>query len=94
MNNRVELVFEKTLTSLAGYPFGEEIYKEQVEGKIDLNQPFEFVFPPQIKGVASSFVQGFFEVIVSQIGLLDTEKRAHIISAHESFAEKFMSKLR
>ena len=91
MNNQVELVFDKTLTSLAGYDYGRNVYEQQVKGRIDLTKPFRLCFPGQIKGVASSFVQGFFEEIVIAIGLLNTEKNTAIVSDREGFA--VMSKL-
>ncbi len=93
MNNRIELTFDKTLTNLAGYDYGKEIYEQQVKGKLNLSQQFELVFPTQIKGVASSFVQGFFEGIVKEIGLLQSEKRTHIVSEREGFSKMVMSKL-
>jgi hypothetical protein len=89
----VELAFDNTLTNLAGYDYGISIYNNQVDGKLDLNTSFEIVFPTQIRGVASSFVQGFFEKIVDTIGLLQTEKNAVIISDKQGFSEMVMSKL-
>lgn len=60
MNNSVNLKFNNTLTNLAGYDYGCEIYRTQVKGKININEIFTIQFPSQITGVASSFVQGFF----------------------------------
>lgn len=65
MSNGIGLVFDNTLTNLAWYEYGKKVYEQQVQGKIDLNEEFQLVFPKQIKGVASSFVQGFFEQIVA-----------------------------
>ena len=31
---------DKTLTKLAGNPFGRELFQEQVKGKIDLSKKF------------------------------------------------------
>ena len=93
MNNRVELIFDNTLTNLVGYEYGKKVYEQQVQGKIDLAKEFQLVFPKQIKGMASSFVQGFFEQIVTTIGLLKTEKHTVIISEKEGFSEMVMSKL-
>lgn len=64
MSNGIGLVFDNTLTNLAWYEYGKKVYEQQVQEKIDLNEEFQLVFPKQIKGVASSFVQGFFEQIV------------------------------
>lgn len=87
------LNFDKTLSNLAGYEFGLSVYNEQVKGKIDLSDEFIFEFPEQIKGVASSFVQGFFADIVKQIGLLATEERTHIISPNERITTSLLQKL-
>ena len=94
MNNRVELVFDKSLSSLAGYDYGLKIYNEQVKGKIDFYNQFEMVFPPQIKNVASSFVQGLFEDIVDTIGLKKTEENTIIVSDKEDFSKTVLMKLR
>lgn len=91
--NKIELAFDKALTNLAGYEFGMKIYNEQVKGKIDLNKNFVFVFPKQIRVVASSFVQGFFSEIVEQIGLMATEERTIIESENERFAKSLLEKL-
>ncbi len=92
-NNRIELIFDKSLTSLAGYDFGVETYTNQVKNKLTIMKPFEIVFPSQIKSVASSFVQGFFEEIVETIGLLQTEKNCHVISDRDGFTQMIMTKL-
>ena len=80
MDNTVKLLFKKDLTNLAGYDYGKQIYEEQIAGKIDINSDFTLEFPPSIKGIASSFVQGLFKDIVDKIGLSATEKRLIIIS--------------
>ena len=45
-----------------------KLFDAQVDGKIDLNQPFVIVFPDQIDYLASSFIQGFFGKIYTEIG--------------------------
>ena len=91
--NKVNLVFDKTLSKLAGYVYGRKIYEEQVRGKIDLYQEFTIEFPEQIRGVASSFVQGFFANIVETIGLLATEERTNIISGNSRVRNNILKKL-
>lgn len=66
--NRIELVFGKADTRLAGNPYGRSVYKEQVEGKIDFSGKNVICFPQNIEKIASSFVQGFFAEIINQIG--------------------------
>ena len=58
-----------------------------------MTNKFTFEFPPQINGVASSFVQGFFSEIVSQIGLLATEERTEIKSPNERIRTGLLQKL-
>lgn len=36
---------DKSLTKLAGNSYGRKLFDAQVDGKIDLNQPFVIVFP-------------------------------------------------
>ncbi len=94
MDNSIKLAFtDKTLTNLAGFNYGQEIYEKQVDGKIDINQKYEIIFPDQIKGVAPSFVQGFFKQIVEKIGRLTTIQNSIIISSDPDFEKRFMSKL-
>lgn len=50
---------DKSLTKLAGNSYGRKLFNEQVNGKIDLEQPFVIEFPEQIDYLASSFIQGF-----------------------------------
>lgn len=93
MNNRIILKFDKSLTNLAGYDYGLEIYNEQIKGKIDVEKEFLLEFPDQIRGVASSFVQGLFANIVKQIGLLATEERTQIISKDPRLHNSILNKL-
>ena len=65
----IELKFDKTITSLAGNPYGRKVFQEQVKKKIDYSDQCIIVFPEQIVRIASSFVQGFFKEIVDSIGL-------------------------
>lgn len=91
--NKVILEFDKSLTNLAGYDFGIITYKEQVEEKINLSTDFTIVFPEQIKGIAASFVQGFFAEIVNTIGLLETEKLVKIKARTEQLEKSVVAKL-
>lgn len=71
---------DKSLTKLAGNPFGRELFDEQIRGKIDLNVPFTIEFPEQIDYLASSFIQGFFGGIYLTIGRDGMEKNFNIIA--------------
>lgn len=91
--NNIKLSFEKSLSNLAGYEFGVSVYEKQAKGKLDLSKNFTIEFPPEINGVASSFVQGFFEEIVKQIGLSATEERTKIVSVNPKIEHGLLKKL-
>lgn len=65
---------DRSLTKLAGNSYGRKLFSEQVDGKIDLDQPFTIEFPEQIDYLASSFIQGFFGKIYTEIGREGMEK--------------------
>ena len=73
---------DKTLTKLAGNSYGRKLFKEQVDGKIDLSQPFVIEFPKQIDYIASSFIQGFFGKIYTEIGRDGMEKNFDVVAEH------------
>lgn len=93
MTNRVELKISKKLTNLAGYDYGLQTYTEQIKDFIDIKEPFEIVFPNHIKGVASSFVQGFFSEIVENIGFKGVEQNVKISAANEQLETSILGKL-
>ena len=71
---------DRSLTKLAGNSYGRKLFSEQVDGKIDLDQPFTIEFPEQIDYLASSFIQGFFGKIYTVIGREGMEKNFDIIA--------------
>lgn len=84
----IKLDFEKSVTRLAGFPFGKATYKNQVKDFIELDgTTIELVFPTQIEKVASSFVQGFFEELINSIGYDEIEK-IFVIKASSEKLEK------
>lgn len=94
MENIFELVFNKSDSSIAGYPFGEKIFAEQVEGKIDYSQDITIVFPDNIKMVASSFIQGFFAAIIQEIGLRGVDEHVIIKASSDRLSEKIKKNIR
>ena len=78
MENRFELIIGKAETSLVGYPFGEKTFKEQVSAQIDYEKHITIVFPENIKMVASSFIQGFFDEIIKHIGFKGIDEKVTI----------------
>lgn len=89
--NKINLIFDKKLTNLAGYDFGMKTFEKQVKGKLNLNEKFEVVFPDEIRMVAVSFVQGFFSEIVKQIGLKATEE--NLIISNQNLYSSIIKKL-
>lgn len=70
MNNSTFItISDKTITKLAGYDYGLNLYKRNVEGKIDIKEPFVICFPEQVDFLAASFIIGFFGEIYNQIGI-------------------------
>lgn len=91
--NKVILEIDKTITMLAGYPYGQKVYNEQFKDKVDIYREFTIEFPKQVKKIASSFVQGFFKEIVESIGIQGVEERLIIISGKEELKESIIKDL-
>ena len=81
MEQTIKLVFKNDLTKLAGNAFGKNTYETQVKDVIDFNASIIFEIPSQIDRIASSFVQGFFDEIVKEIGVEGIEKQIEYISS-------------
>lgn len=93
----VELKFEKSETRLAGFPYGETTYNEQVkksvEGNKDNQEQIKIVFPAQIEKVASSFVQGFFSELINTIGYEKIEELFVIETSSEKLTKKIIENI-
>ncbi|WP_139990883.1 hypothetical protein [Paenibacillus paridis] len=81
MHNNFELIFDKMVTKLAGNPLGKQVFKEQLLGKVNYENNFTIIIPERIDTIASSFIQGFFEDIVKNIGISGIEDKVSIISS-------------
>ena len=79
----IKLKFKNVITSLAGTSYGKTIFNEQV-GDIDFQQSYNIIFPEQIINIATSFIQGFFEEFVKEIGISGIEKQITITSSIEN----------
>ena len=80
MGNIIKLKFDKTVTRLAGYPYGRHIYDTQVKDVIDFSQCVQIEFPEQIVAIASSFVQGFFDEIIKKVGILGIGRQVIVMA--------------
>jgi hypothetical protein len=89
MENKVELKFDKTVTRLAGNPYGRLVYEEQVKGKVDFGKTVYITFPDEIIYIASSFVQGFFDEIVKIVGILGVGRNV-IVTANGVNVQKMI----
>lgn len=69
--NEIKIDIDKTITKIAGNELGVEKYNEKMKSiyKDIKNQKFKIIFPDNIDFIAPSFIQGFFEDIVLQIGI-------------------------
>lgn len=91
--NEVYLKFDKTLSGLAGYRFGEEVYNGQVKGAVDFTKDFTIIFPNEIERIASSFTQGFFKEIVAAIGVSGIERTVTIKSSVPDMKKRLIEDL-
>lgn len=67
---RIKLKFDNTISGLAGFDYGKEVFEEQVfKDYHNFEEHVIFVFPVNISRVAYSFVQGFFYVMIEEIGI-------------------------
>lgn len=80
-NNEFKLTFsDKTLSNLTGNKYGRSTFNSQVKNSISYDKPIVIVFPDYIDNIGSSFIQGFFDEIVGQIGLSGIENMVEIRS--------------
>ena len=59
---------DKSLSRIAGNPFGREIWKS-VSGDVDWEGLNTIIFPDYLRGISTSFVQGFIFEICQKIGI-------------------------
>lgn len=86
--NYFKLNFDKTITRLAGYPYGESVFSEQIGDSIDYNCiPITIEFPDNIIKSASSFTQGFFKEIISKYGYDFIDEKVKIITKNQSLID-------
>ena len=83
---KIELKFDKLMTSLAGNSYGKQEFVKQI-GSIKYDEKYEIIFPDQINLIATSFIQGFFSEFVEVIGLEGIVKNITIISSIPNIKE-------
>ncbi len=92
-NNHIVLEFDKTITRLAGFPYGEKVYSEQIKGRVDFTKPVTIEFPSQIVKIGSSFVQGFFNEIVASVGIAEIGKLVQVVAGTEEVKQSIFENL-
>lgn len=91
----IKLEFDKTTSRLSGNPFGKKVYSEQVEKYYkDYSEQLILVFPDHITKVASSFSQGFFTLLVAEIGYEGINEKVTIKAGSNKVAEEIMRRIR
>lgn len=85
---KIELKFDKLLTSLAGNKFGAEVFENQVVN-VKYDEKYEIIFPERIKYVATSFIQGFFQKFIECFGISGIEDNVEIVTSINDF-KKFV----
>lgn len=94
MSNEIKLNFDKTITKLAGNELGKHTYNNQVKDKINYtDNEIILIFPERIDLIASSFIQGFFEEIIRNIGISGVENKVVIKSSIEEIKNKIIQNL-
>lgn len=88
----IYLNFDKTLTGLAGNKYGQDVFEKQVKA-LDYEQTYKIVFPQEIKNIATSFIQGFFQSFVKTFGLIRLDEKLKIESSIPNLKEIILKSL-
>lgn len=90
----ITLKFDNTITRLAGNPYGKKIYEDQIKDNYtDYSEKLLITFPNNIEKVASSFVQGFFSYLVSEIGYEGIDENISIKASSEELSKLILKRL-
>lgn len=93
MSNVFELSFEdKTISNLTGNKYGRTIFESQIKPDIVYGKPITIIFPKYIDNIASSFIQGFFDEMVGEIGVHGIEQDVEICSDTIENIKKYILK--
>ena len=92
--NKINLVFDKTISGLAGNLYGVEEYKKQAKNLFKWDEKNEIIFPNHIKKIGISFIQGFFSEILSEIDKNNIDEHISIKSSSEELTNKIMENLK
>lgn len=76
--NTFYLYVDKDIQALAGYRLGEEMYRDQIEDRVDFTEDIEITIPSQILKISSSWVQGFFNGFIDALGYEVFSEHVHV----------------
>ena len=92
--NEFKLVFDKSMTCIAGYEYGEEIFKNQIRNNISYDKTIIIIFPERIVKIASSFIQGLFKEIIDNIGDEGVENNVIIKTSSEELTKQIRDRIK
>lgn len=97
---KIDLVYNASISALAGRPKGLQCYNEQMKDKVEKNintvgVKFVIVFPGNITLVSGSFLLGMFDAINQVIGIDGIKSRFELKSNNsQNLAELLYSELK
>ena len=68
MENLIQLGFDKVTTNLAGNQYGNQVFENQIQKKLDYTKLNIIVFPEVIEDISSSFIKGIYKFIGEKFG--------------------------
>lgn len=94
-NVEITLNFDKTISNLTGNKYGRNEFDRQVKDNIAYDKKVILHFPDNIRNIASSFIQGFFDAMVKEIGINGIESSVDMTSnSIPSIKEYILKKLK
>lgn len=88
-SNKIELQFEDEVNRLVGVEFGRDVYKRQIEKKINYSKKNIIIVPNAIEDISISFIQGLTEKIFENISKDEFEKYFKI-SGNQNIVDKII----
>lgn len=92
--NKIYLDFDKTITGLAGNPYGVAEYKKQAKELFKWDEKNLIVFPNHITKIGISFIQGFFSEVLDKLDKNEIDKYIAIESSSSELTNKIMENLK
>lgn len=89
----IKLKLPKDTSGVAGFKYGEQIYKEQVKANYDMSDKLTIEFPDNIERVGSSFIQGLFSEIIMSKGFRFIEENIVIKSKSAELTRRILNRI-